>query len=473
MHPGTDLATAAEHLYKAHSESTDPDAKATDIAYCGICFWFAVLAFFRLGAKTNIGSCKSGAPEELFLTMTLKPAEYPGGVIGDHLRSAVSPSSMRQIKRCLDAAQFCFQRATELGKPGLGILWQVALYRGTGRFPECAAAATAARSHVSDSDRKDIDSYARTYAGYDSDFSWLANAPCKSIIVPEKWVQSEILECMNRPCELIESDVTYRSTESANKVNVSTTTTPPGDVNQQRPPKKEAPPKGNAAMQISEEAANKIKAEYTKLMEPENMTRDARGMVSSGGDVAFQIARAYRRLQERYRTEMCKKYSITPETLDSIIKGTFTPSPSANSTTTPHAPDSDVEPGKSAELDSGTTAATTASSASAKKGANNTSQKKGCFIATACYGSTETPEVLMLRRFRDESLLTSVIGQRLVLVYYKVSPPIARQLVAHPKTAKVIRTWLLDPMTRLIGKHGPNKEEIVGAREHINWSGHK
>jgi len=278
---------------------------------------------------------------------------------------------------------------------------------------------------------------------------------------------------MNRPCELIESDFAYHSTEPAKNANSSTSKKPLSDVNQQQSPKKEAAPKGNAAIQISEETAIKIKAEYTRLMDPKNMTLDARGMVNSGGNVAAQIAMAYRRLQERYRTELCRKYSITPETLDSVIKGTFTPSPSPSNATPPHAPESDVAPGKPTELDSGTTAAATVSSSNAKKGANNTSQKKGCFIATACYGSTETPEVLMLRRFRDESLLTSAIGRWFVLIYYKVSPLIARQLVAHPKTAKMVRTWLLDPVTRLIGKHGPNGEDIAGVREHIYWRGHK
>jgi subtilisin family serine protease len=49
----------------------------------------------------------------------------------------------------------------------------------------------------------------------------------------------------------------------------------------------------------------------------------------------------------------------------------------------------------------------------------------GCFIATAAFGSSLEPHVQMLRDLRDTYLLTSSIGKAFVVLYYKLSPPIA------------------------------------------------
>lgn len=49
-------------------------------------------------------------------------------------------------------------------------------------------------------------------------------------------------------------------------------------------------------------------------------------------------------------------------------------------------------------------------------------QSPGCFIATAVYGDADHPDVRLLRKFRDEVLLSSVFGRATVHLYYFVSP---------------------------------------------------
>jgi hypothetical protein len=66
-----------------------------------------------------------------------------------------------------------------------------------------------------------------------------------------------------------------------------------------------------------------------------------------------------------------------------------------------------------------------------------------CFIATATYGTTMAEEIQILRRFRDEYLLTSPVGQALVALYYRVSPPIAGFITEHPGLKPIVRVGLL------------------------------
>ena len=75
----------------------------------------------------------------------------------------------------------------------------------------------------------------------------------------------------------------------------------------------------------------------------------------------------------------------------------------------------------------------------------------GCFIATAAYGDYDAPEVLELRKFRDEKLLPYSIGKLLVRTYYIISPSIARWLLTHPKQALKTKK-ALDQIVKCINK---------------------
>jgi parallel beta-helix repeat protein len=78
-----------------------------------------------------------------------------------------------------------------------------------------------------------------------------------------------------------------------------------------------------------------------------------------------------------------------------------------------------------------------ASGSSAEKGAGKT----WCFIATAAYGSPLAPEVMTLRHFREEYLLTNSPGRWIVTQYYRNSPPLAQYISRHAwakTTAQII-----------------------------------
>jgi len=80
-----------------------------------------------------------------------------------------------------------------------------------------------------------------------------------------------------------------------------------------------------------------------------------------------------------------------------------------------------------------------------------------CFIATAAYGSSMEPAVVVLRRFRDRFLLPTLPGRLLVKAYYTCSPPLARLIARHE--------WLRSA-TRLL------LTPIVAAATYLNGQPH-
>lgn len=68
--------------------------------------------------------------------------------------------------------------------------------------------------------------------------------------------------------------------------------------------------------------------------------------------------------------------------------------------------------------------------------------KEGCYIATAVYGSYDAPEVLRLRRFRDEVLKQSGVGRTFIKCYYAISPPLAEKLKYAKNTNRIVKAIL-------------------------------
>jgi hypothetical protein len=71
----------------------------------------------------------------------------------------------------------------------------------------------------------------------------------------------------------------------------------------------------------------------------------------------------------------------------------------------------------------------------------------GCFIATAAYGSCNSPCVKLLREFRDRYLLSNKPGQAFVDAYYRYSQPAARWLDRHEWGKPIVQIILIPMVT--------------------------
>ena len=76
-------------------------------------------------------------------------------------------------------------------------------------------------------------------------------------------------------------------------------------------------------------------------------------------------------------------------------------------------------------------------------GTTTLESKKGfCYIATAVYRSTEHPNVILLRNFRDKHLITNRVGRVFVRGYYSISPAISRSWLCKGALSRIIRRSL-------------------------------
>ncbi|MFB6088177.1 MAG: CFI-box-CTERM domain-containing protein [Candidatus Aenigmatarchaeota archaeon] len=69
----------------------------------------------------------------------------------------------------------------------------------------------------------------------------------------------------------------------------------------------------------------------------------------------------------------------------------------------------------------------------------------GCFIATACYGSEFTTQVMFLKEFRDNFLAKFFLGQKFIENYYKYSPDIAESISKSRITKLLTRFLIVEP----------------------------
>jgi hypothetical protein len=76
-----------------------------------------------------------------------------------------------------------------------------------------------------------------------------------------------------------------------------------------------------------------------------------------------------------------------------------------------------------------------------------------CFVATACYGSNLAPQVQTLREFRDERLLTTSTGRRMIRIYNLAGPSLARVLDTSPPLRAIVRGMVLRPILWFVRKY--------------------
>ena len=73
----------------------------------------------------------------------------------------------------------------------------------------------------------------------------------------------------------------------------------------------------------------------------------------------------------------------------------------------------------------------------------NTNQgKEGCYIATSCYGSYDTPELLVFRRYRDNVLNKNLFGRIFIKIYYSISPLLVKIIGNNKVVTNFIRKQL-------------------------------
>ena len=73
----------------------------------------------------------------------------------------------------------------------------------------------------------------------------------------------------------------------------------------------------------------------------------------------------------------------------------------------------------------------------------------GCYIATMAYGSYEHPQVIELRKFRDNTLSKSALGRGFIKTYYKYSPKLIEALKDKSIVNQAIKS-VLNTLIRII-----------------------
>ena len=76
--------------------------------------------------------------------------------------------------------------------------------------------------------------------------------------------------------------------------------------------------------------------------------------------------------------------------------------------------------------------------------------KTKCFVATAAFGDACAPEVMALKRWRDQRLARSLWGRGLIRLYWRVGPWLAKIVRGRPWLAAAVAR-VLRALVRVMG----------------------
>lgn len=79
---------------------------------------------------------------------------------------------------------------------------------------------------------------------------------------------------------------------------------------------------------------------------------------------------------------------------------------------------------------------------------------EGCFISTAVYHFQNNPEpnLRILKDFRDHTMRNRLFANKMIKLYYNISPPIANYLCTNRTQSEFIKKYFIDNSVLLIQK---------------------
>jgi hypothetical protein len=80
----------------------------------------------------------------------------------------------------------------------------------------------------------------------------------------------------------------------------------------------------------------------------------------------------------------------------------------------------------------------------------STGKSGPCFIATAVYGDSLAPDVVLFRDYRDQELSRKKHGPGIIHLYETFSPPLADMIRGHERVKRYIRRFVLGPLAGIM-----------------------